>query len=76
MSVPLSQALPWKRLATAAGCAAVAAIPTMVICRGAAMPPIAALAVAAPTYALVYAALLYTVGRRTRPAILEHPATI
>jgi O-antigen/teichoic acid export membrane protein len=76
MSVPLSQALPWKGLATAAICAAVAAIPTMLITRGVAMPPIATLAVAALTYALVYAALFYTVGRRTRPAILEHPATV
>jgi O-antigen/teichoic acid export membrane protein len=76
MSVPLSQSLPWKRMATAATCAAVAGIPTALIARSAALVPLVTLVVAALTYALVYAALYYTVGRRTRPAILEHPATV
>ena len=76
MSVRLSQALPWRRLATAAACAAVAGLPTVLITRSATMLPLVALVVAALTYALCYGALYYTVGRRTRPAILEHPATV
>jgi O-antigen/teichoic acid export membrane protein len=76
MSVRFSQALPWRRLATAAACAALAGVPTVLITRSATMLPLVTLVVAALTYALAYAALYYTVGRRTRPAILEHPATI
>jgi O-antigen/teichoic acid export membrane protein len=76
MAVRLSHALPWRRLATAAACAALAGIPTVWITRSASMVPVVTLAVAALTYALGYAALYFTVGRRTRPAILEHPATI
>lgn len=76
MAVRPSQALPWRRLATAASCAVVAGMPTLLITRGAAMPPIMALAVATLTYALAYAGLYYTVARRLRPAILEHPATV
>ena len=76
MSVRLSQSLPWKRLAIAATCAAAAGIPTILITRSATMLPVVALAVAALTYGLAYAALYYTVGRRMRPAILEHPATV
>ena len=76
MSVRLSQALPWKRLATAAACAAAAAIPTMVIARSAAMLPIVSVVVAALTYAMSYGALYFTVVRRMRPPVLEHPAAI
>lgn len=76
MGVGAVQALPWKRLATAATCAFVATIPALLITRSIAAPPLAALILAAPTYALVYAALSYSVGRRTRAPFLGPAATI
>lgn len=76
MGVGAAQALPWKRLATAAACASVATVPAWLISRSTSAPPLAALVLAAFTYALVYAALYYTVGRRTRAPILDSAATI
>jgi O-antigen/teichoic acid export membrane protein len=71
MGVRASQALPWKPLATAAICASVAVVPTFLITRASALPPLVALFLGALTYGLTYAALYYTAGRRTRAAILD-----
>jgi O-antigen/teichoic acid export membrane protein len=75
MGVPFAAALPWRRLATAAACAALAALPALVIVKGAAMHPIAALLVAAATYGLSYAALYYAVGRHAHPPLLSSAVT-
>ena len=64
MRVPLADALPWKGLFTAALCAVAAAVPAALIVRGAHLPPIVSLAIAATTYGLTYAALSFTVWRR------------
>lgn len=75
MGVGAAQALPWKRLATAAACASAAAVPALLITKSTSAPPLGALFLAALTYALVYAALYYTVGRRTNAPILDSAAT-
>jgi O-antigen/teichoic acid export membrane protein len=75
MGVGLADALPWRRLATAAACAAVAALPAWLIVKGAELHPIVALLLAAPTYALAYAALYYAVGRHSHPPLLSSAAT-
>lgn len=59
MGLQLSTALPYRRLATAAMCAAVAAAPTFAIARGSHFPPLVALPVAALVYAMTYALLYY-----------------
>jgi O-antigen/teichoic acid export membrane protein len=65
MGVRLAQALPWKRLATAATCAVAAAVPVLLIAKGANPPPLAALPISALVYSLGYGALYYVLGRRT-----------
>jgi O-antigen/teichoic acid export membrane protein len=74
MRIDVSRALPWAALLTAASCATAAAVPTFLIAKGAMLPPFPALLIAAPTYVLGYAALYYSVGRRTRPAVLDSAA--
>lgn len=77
MGMPLTEALPWRRMATAAMCAAVAAVPTFAVTRGADLPPLAALPIAALIYAAVYAVLYYLVGREPRPHLIHAtPSTI
>jgi O-antigen/teichoic acid export membrane protein len=71
MGVRASHALPWKQLATAAACAALAVIPAFFIAKTTTLPPLVALILGALTYGLSYAALYYTAGRRTRAAILD-----
>lgn len=63
MQVSFSEALPWRRLATAASCAVVAAAPVYAITRSLALPPLMALPVSAAAYALSYGALCYAVHR-------------
>jgi O-antigen/teichoic acid export membrane protein len=77
MGVRLAQALPWKRLATAATCAVAAAVPAFLIAKGANPPPLAALPLSALVYSLGYGALYYAVGRRTaQPFLQSAPTTI
>jgi O-antigen/teichoic acid export membrane protein len=76
MGVGAAQALPWKRLATAAICAFAATIPALLITRNSAAPPLASLILAALTYGLAYAALYYSIGRHTGAPILGPAATV
>jgi O-antigen/teichoic acid export membrane protein len=71
---PLTEALPWKSLVTAALCALTAAVPAVLIVRGSHLTPIASLALAALTYGLTYAALSFTVWRRRWHAPVLDPA--
>jgi O-antigen/teichoic acid export membrane protein len=66
MGVTVSAALPYRRLATAAMCAAIAAAPTFALVKGSLLPPPIALPAAAVVYAMAYALLYYTVGREPR----------
>lgn len=75
MQVPLTHALPWKGLATAAACAVIAAAPAFLIGRGIALPPIGALLLAGVTYGLSYAALYYAVGRHAHVPFLTTATT-
>ncbi len=75
MGAGLADALPWQRLATAAICAAAAAVPALLLVKGAAIAPLAALLLAAPTYGLSYAALYYAVGRRAYPPLIGSAVT-
>lgn len=75
MGVGIADALPWKPLATAAGCAAIATVPAYLIVKGIAQHPIAALLVAALAYGLSYAAMYYAVGRHTHTPLLSGAAT-
>jgi O-antigen/teichoic acid export membrane protein len=77
MGIRLAEALPYRRLATAATCAAIAAAPTFALAKGSQLPPLAALPLAAVVYAMAYALLYYTVGREPRPRLIETaPTTI
>ena len=77
MGMPLSEALPWRRMATAALCAVIAAVPTFAVARGAQLPPLAALPLAGIIYTAVYALLYYAVGRESRPGLIQaEPTTI
>ena len=76
MGARLPSALPYRRLATAAMCAAVAAAPTIAIAKGSHLPPLVALPLAAAVYAMSYAILYYSVGREPRPRLTTAPTTI
>jgi O-antigen/teichoic acid export membrane protein len=77
MGITLTEALPWRRMATAAMCAGIAAVPTFVATREAELPPLAALPLAVVIYAAVYALLFYLVGREPRPRLVQTaPSTI
>src|SRR5688500_16881943 len=77
MGVTVSTALPYRRLATAAMCAAIAAAPTFAIAKGSQLPPLLALPAAAVVYAMAYALLYYSVGRETRARLIQTaPTTI
>lgn len=70
MRMSLIDALPWRRLAIAAACAIVAAAPAYAITHSAILTPMMALPLAAASYGLAYAALVYGVHRRgLSPAI-------
>ena len=75
MGVPVSAALPYRRLVTAAMCAAIAAAPTFAIAKGSHLPPLVALPVAAVVYAAAYALLYYSVGRETRTRLIQTAPT-
>ena len=77
MGVSLAAALPYRRLATAAMCAAVAAAPTFAVAKGSHLPPLVALPLAAAVYGMTYALLYYSIGREPRPQLIETaPTTI
>jgi hypothetical protein len=77
MGVPVTEALPWRRMATAAMCAVIAAVPTFAVARGAELPPLAALPLAGIVYTAAYALLYYIVGRESRPGLMQaEPTTI
>ena len=77
MGVRLSAALPYRRLAIAAVCSAVAAAPAFAVAKGSQLPPLAVLPLAAAVYALAYGLLYYSVGREPRPRLIETaPTTI
>jgi O-antigen/teichoic acid export membrane protein len=77
MGVTVSTALPYRRLATAAMCAAIAAAPTFAIAKGSQLPPLMALPAAAVVYAMAYALLYHSVGRETRARLIQTaPTTI
>jgi O-antigen/teichoic acid export membrane protein len=69
MRIPLSEALPWRAIGLAAACATIATAPALAVNR-LSLPPLAALALAATAYGLVYAALYYALNRR-RPLTAE-----
>jgi O-antigen/teichoic acid export membrane protein len=70
LQIRLQDALPWRRLATAASCAAIATVPAFVLVNSAAWPPVMALVVAAMAYGLTYSVLVYVVHRhRLVPAV-------
>jgi O-antigen/teichoic acid export membrane protein len=64
MQMPLAQALPWRRLGTAATCAVIATLPAFAISRTLALPELMILPLAGASYALAYGALVYAVHRR------------
>src|SRR6185503_523498 len=64
MQIRLSEALPWRALATAASCAIVATIPTFAVARTAPLPPLMVLPLAGFAYALTYGAIVYGIHRR------------
>jgi O-antigen/teichoic acid export membrane protein len=76
MHVRIADALPWKPLATAAACAAIAVVPAFLIVKGIALHPIAQIVVAGLAYGLTYAALYYAVGRHTAPPLVSSAVTI
>lgn len=63
MRIPLTDALPWRALGTAAAFAAIATAPALAVNR-LSLPPLAALPLAGSAYAIVYAALYFAVNRR------------
>ena len=71
MGVPVAAALPYRRLATAAMCAATAAAPTLALVNGSQLPPLASLPLAALVYAASYALLYYSIGREARPRLIQ-----
>jgi O-antigen/teichoic acid export membrane protein len=75
MGLSLADALPWRRLATAATCAGVAALPTIALARNAQLPPLAALPIAALVYTAAYALLCYAIGRAARPRLVQAAPT-
>jgi len=76
MHLPLREALPWRRLATATACAAVAAIPVLAVSKVLMLSPMPALIAAAATYALAYGALYMAVNRHTpAPPLLRATAS-
>ncbi len=77
MGLTVTEALPWRRLATAAACAVVAVVPTFAITRGVDLPPLALLPLAGLAYASTYALLYYLVGREPRPRLMQTaPSTV
>ena len=77
MGLAFHEALPWRRLATAATCAAVAAAPTLALARGTELPPLATLPLGALVYAASYGLLYFAVGREPRPHLIHTaPTTI
>lgn len=68
MQMPLTEALPWRRVATAASCAVIATAPAFAVAR-LGLPPLATLPLAAASYALAYGALWYAVNRRGREPV-------
>ena len=77
MGTTLSEALPWRRMATAAMCAVIAAVPTFAVARGTQLSQLAVLPLAGLIYAAVYALLYYIVGRDARPRLIQTaPSTI
>ena len=64
LQLRLHEALPWRKLATAAACAAIAAVPAFALTNSAEWPPLVALVLAALAYGLTYSALCYAVHRR------------
>ncbi len=77
MRVDFADALPWRRLATAAMCAVIAAIPTFAVSRGTQLPSLAMLPLAGLVYLSVYAVLYYIVGREPRPRLVHTaPSTV
>jgi O-antigen/teichoic acid export membrane protein len=76
MEISVAHALPWARLATAMACALAAAVPAALITHSVRSIPFAALALGGLTYALAYAALFYTLGRRATAPVLDPAASI
>ena len=68
MQISLAEALPWRRVATAASCAIVATAPAFAITR-LGLPHLMTLPLAAASYALAYGAILYAVNRRGREPV-------
>ena len=68
MQMPLTEALPWRRVGTAAACAIIATAPAFAVAR-LGLPPLTTLPLAAASYALAYGALWYTVTRRGREPV-------
>jgi len=64
MQIRLSEALPWRALATAASCAIVATIPTFAVARTTPLPPLMVLPLAGFAYAATYGAIVYGIHRR------------
>lgn len=77
MGLGLGDALPWRRLGTAAMLAVIAAVPTFAVANVAALPPLAALPLGGATYAAAYALLYYLAGREPRPRLMPvEPTTV
>jgi O-antigen/teichoic acid export membrane protein len=75
MGISFSEALPWRRLATAATCAVLATVPTAAVARTTELPPLAVLPLAGVVYAAAYSLLYYTVGREARPRLIQTSPT-
>jgi O-antigen/teichoic acid export membrane protein len=75
MNISLSDALPWRRVATAGSCAIVSTAPALAI-NSLPLPPLMMLPLAAASYALAYGALCYAINRRGRAAVPAMGATI
>jgi O-antigen/teichoic acid export membrane protein len=76
MGAGVADALPWRRLATAAACAVVAVAPAYVIVRTTQWPPFAALVVAGVSYGLAYSALYLAFGRPRTPLFANAASAI
>jgi O-antigen/teichoic acid export membrane protein len=68
MQISMADALPWRRVATAASCAIIATAPAFAITR-LGLPPLTTLPLAAASYALAYGALCYAINRRGREPV-------
>jgi len=74
MQISLAEALPWRRMATAASCAIVATLPTLAVLRMG-LPPLMTLPLAMASYGLTYAALCYAVHRRVPVLVMGATTT-